>query len=88
MPDVTNVITYCPVKYKCKFSMGLLPQSDIILTDPLPSELITQGYIDKYQITLERMKKIKNNSLLNPCPPFYRNEEVSRDVIDSDYFAG
>ncbi len=24
--------------------------------------------------------------ILNSCPPFYRGEEVSEDVIDSDYF--
>ena len=25
---------------------------------------------------------------LNPCPPFYRGEEVTEEVIDSDYFIG
>ena len=25
---------------------------------------------------------------LNPCPPFYRGEEVKEEVIDSDYFIG
>lgn len=28
------------------------------------------------------------NAILNPCPPFYRGEEVSVDVIASDYFVG
>lgn len=28
------------------------------------------------------------NAILNPCPPFCRGEEVSEDVIDSDYFVG
>ena len=28
------------------------------------------------------------NALLNPCPPFYRGEEVSADAIESEYFAG
>ena len=28
------------------------------------------------------------NAILNPCPPFYRVEELSKDVIDSDYFVG
>lgn len=28
------------------------------------------------------------NAVLNPCPPFYRGEEVSDDVIQSDYFVG
>ncbi len=27
-------------------------------------------------------------AVLNPCPPFYRGEEVSDDVIDSEYFVG
>ena len=29
-----------------------------------------------------------NGAVLNPCPPFYRGEEVTDDVIDSDYFVG
>jgi len=66
----------------------ILPMSDIILTDPLSEELKTKEYIDKYQINLERMKKTREASLLNPCPPFYRGEEVSADAIASDYFVG
>ncbi|MBP1925335.1 ornithine carbamoyltransferase [Sedimentibacter acidaminivorans] len=34
------------------------------------------------------MSKAKPNALLNSCPPFYRGEEVSSDVIDSPYFVG
>jgi hypothetical protein len=34
------------------------------------------------------MRLTKEDSLLNPCPPFFRNEEVSEDVIASDYFVG
>ncbi|KAB3529419.1 ornithine carbamoyltransferase [Alkaliphilus serpentinus] len=66
----------------------VLPKSDILLTDPLSSEMKTKEYIEKYQITLERMQKTQKNSLLNPCPPFYRGEEVSEDAINSDYFVG
>lgn len=66
----------------------ILPESDIILTDSLPGEFITAEYLNLYQITLERMKRTRPGALLNPCPPFYRNEEVSTDVIDSPYFAG
>lgn len=32
------------------------------------------------------MKRANEGAVLNPCPPFYRGEEVSADVIDSDYF--
>jgi ornithine carbamoyltransferase len=66
----------------------VLPLSDIILTDPLSAAIKTKEYIDKYQITLERMKKTREASLLNPCPPFYRGEEVSADAIASEYFVG
>ena len=27
-------------------------------------------------------------AILNPCPPFFRGEEVSENVINSDYFVG
>ena len=59
---------------------------DIILTDPLPSDI--KATFANHMITLERMKKANENALLNPCPPFARGEEVSSDVIDSEYFVG
>lgn len=34
------------------------------------------------------MGMTNENAILNPCPPFYRGEELSKDVIDSDYFVG
>jgi ornithine carbamoyltransferase len=34
------------------------------------------------------MKKANKGAVLNPCPPFYPGEEVSVDVINSDYFVG
>lgn len=34
------------------------------------------------------MEKANKGAVLNPCPPFYRGEEVSGDVIDSEYFVG
>jgi ornithine carbamoyltransferase len=66
----------------------VLIESDVILTDSLPKELRTNEYINKYQITLERMKLTKKNAILNPCPPFFRGEEISNDAISSDYFVG
>lgn len=65
-----------------------LAASDIVLTDSLPKSFLNHDYIRKYQITLERMKLTNPEALLNPCPPFYRNEEVSRDVLETDYFVG
>lgn len=62
--------------------------SDVVLTDSLPREYQTQEYIEKYQINLEKMRRTRQDSLLNPCPPFYRNQEVSEDLLDSPYFVG
>lgn len=66
----------------------ILSLSDIVLTDSLPNSLRTENYIKQYQITLERMKFTNKKAMLNPCPPFFRNEEVSSDAISSDYFVG
>ena len=59
---------------------------DIICTDSLPADIL--GDFEHYQITKEIMDMANENAVLNPCPPFYRGEEVSEDVIDSDYFVG
>lgn len=59
---------------------------DIILTDPLDKQML-QDFKD-YQVTLEIMNKANHQALLNPCPPFFRGEEVSEDVINSEYFVG
>ncbi|NHN34442.1 ornithine carbamoyltransferase [Paenibacillus sp. S3N08] len=67
---------------------AVLMDSDVVLTDSLPEALRTKDYISNYQITLAKMKLTPKHSLLNPCPPFFRNEEVSEDAIDSEYFVG
>lgn len=59
---------------------------DIICTDSLPADMLED--FEHYQITKEIMDMANENAILNPCPPFYRGEEVSEDVIDSDYFVG
>lgn len=59
---------------------------DIICTDSLPADI--PGDFEYYQITKKIMDMANDNAILNPCPPFYRGEEVSEDVIDSDYFVG
>ena len=41
-----------------------------------------------YQISLEHLKQANVGACLNPCPPFFRGEEVSADAIDSEYFVG
>jgi ornithine carbamoyltransferase len=62
--------------------------SDVVLTDSLPPEYQTDEYIAQYQINLERMRLTNQEAILNPCPPFFRDQEVSEDVINSEYFVG
>lgn len=59
---------------------------DIICTDPLGREQL-EDFKD-YQVTLDVMRQANPHALLNPCPPFYREEEVSKEVIESPYFVG
>ena len=59
---------------------------DIICTDSLPSDALHD--FKNCRITLEVMKMANKGAILNPCPPFYRGEEVSEDVINSEYFVG
>lgn len=59
---------------------------DIICTDSVPA-----GELEAFQncrVTKAVMDMANRNAVLNPCPPFYRGEEVSEDAIASDYFVG
>ena len=82
----------CPEKYQIPFVscndnlMEAIKGNDIICTDSIPSGIL-EDFKD-YQITKSLMSFANKNAVLNPCPPFYRGEEVSEDVIDSDYFVG
>ncbi|WP_312833222.1 ornithine carbamoyltransferase [Sedimentibacter saalensis] len=59
---------------------------DIVLTDPINKDIL-KDFVN-HQITKSLMDTANPSALLNPCPPFYRGEEVSADVIDSHYFVG
>lgn len=59
---------------------------DIICTDSLPSSIIAD--FKNCQVTKSVMDMANEGAILNPCPPFYRGEEVSDDVIESNYFVG
>lgn len=63
-----------------------IQNKDIICTDSLPKDKLED--FAGFQITKEIMDKANKNAVLNPCPPFYRGEEVSKDVIESSYFVG
>ncbi len=59
---------------------------DVVCTDSL-SQAILNDFED-YQITKGVLEQANKGAILNPCPPFYRGEEVSADAIDSDFFVG
>lgn len=59
---------------------------DIICTDSLGADILKD--FSEHQVTLEIMEKANENAVLNPCPPFYRGEEVAKDAIESKYFVG
>lgn len=59
---------------------------DVICTDSLPADVLDD--FKECQVTREAMDTANQNAVLNPCPPFYRGEEVSGDVIESEYFVG
>lgn len=82
----------CPAKY----AMSEVPLitdlkdavagRDIVCTDSVPAN--ERKDFSDYQITKEIMDRANKGALLNSCPPFYRGEEVTSEVIDSDYFVG
>lgn len=59
---------------------------DVICTDALPSGAAAD--FRDCQVTLTAMAQANDGAVLNPCPPFCRDEEVSAEVIDSPYFVG
>ncbi|MDE7323964.1 MAG: peptide transporter [Lachnospiraceae bacterium] len=82
----------CPVGYELeniKFYTNIedaILGKDIICTDSIPDK--AKEDFKEYQITVQHMEKANQGAILNPCPPFFRGEEVSEDVINSDYFVG
>ena len=59
---------------------------DIICTDSLPTDALDA--FEECQVTKSVMNMANEGAILNPCPPFYRGEEVSDDIIESNYFVG
>lgn len=59
---------------------------DIICTDSIPDK--AKEDFKGYQVTLSHMQHANDGVILNPCPPFYRGEEVSDDAINSECFVG
>ena len=77
--EMDGVKTYHSIKEAVK-------GKDIVCTDSLPAEILED--FRECQVTKEIMDMANENAVLNPCPPFFRGEEVSDDVIESEYFVG
>lgn len=67
---------------------NVFAETDVLLTDSLPKEYINSEYLSRYQISIDLVRKFKKPVIVNPCPPFYRGEEVTEDVITSSHFVG
>lgn len=82
----------CPAGYELdniKFHTNIedaISGKDIICTDSIPDK--AKEDFKEYQISVQHMEKANQGAILNPCPPFFRGEDVSEDVINSDYFVG
>lgn len=82
----------CPPKYRIpglhwiedieKAMIG----KDIVATDSIPQSSLDD--FKNHQITLRLLEKANKNVLLNPCPPFYRGEGFSEEILESKYFVG
>lgn len=59
---------------------------DIVCTDSLPASVLAD--FKECQVTTVAMERANDGAILNPCPPFYRGEEVSEEVMKSKYFVG
>lgn len=66
--------------------MHAVDGKDIVCTDSVSSSDLPA--FRSCQVTAAAMQRANPGAILNPCPPFYRGEEVSEDAIASKYFVG
>lgn len=87
-----DLLHCCPDKHKmdgvahCEQLSAAVAGRDIICTDSIPAEKLSD--FSGYQITSDIMAAANDGAVLNPCPPFFRGEEVSAEVIESSCFVG
>ena len=87
-----DLLHCCPDKYKmdgvahCELLSAAAAGVDVICTDSIPAAKLAD--FSGYQVTSDIMAAANDGAVLNPCPPFFRGEEVSAEVIDSGYFVG
>lgn len=63
-----------------------ISEKDIICTDSLPASALAD--FRECQVSIAAMERANEGAILNPCPPFYRGEEVTEEAIESKYFVG
>lgn len=74
--EIEGITTYSNIR-------EAIAGKDIICTDSLPADLVDD--FKHCQVTREVMNMANEGAILNPCPPFYRGEEVSADAIESHF---
>ncbi len=77
--EIGGIQTYNNIKEAIK-------GKDIICTDSLSANVL--DVFKDCQVTKDIMEMANEGAILNPCPPFYRGEEVSADAIESKFFVG
>ena len=60
--------------------------TDVVLTDSLSSDAVDD--FAPFRVTAAAMREANSGAVLNPCPPFFRGEEVAEDAIASEHFVG
>ncbi|MDD3243255.1 MAG: peptide transporter [Eubacteriales bacterium] len=63
-----------------------IASADVVCTDSLPPA--AREAFAPFRITRELMEQARPGALLNPCPPFFRGEEIAADAVQSDFFVG
>ena len=66
--------------------MEAISGKDIVCTDSLPKNSLEE--FKQCQVTKQAMAAANKGAVLNPCPPFYRGEEVTEEAIESEFFVG
>lgn len=62
---------------------GAILGKDIVCTDSIPDNAKDDFVF--IQVDKDKMDRANLGAVLNPCPPFFRGEEVSQDAIASNY---
>lgn len=87
-----SLLQCCPAGYEMEnvvFSKDIksaVQNKDVVCTDSLTKDCLKD--FENYRITNDIMRLANKGAVLNPCPPFFRGEEISEDVISSPYFVG